>query len=120
MFILGRVLRNAHATNTEQSADLASNTRVLIHILTLCFAAKDFKLLNEHIALLSKKHGLLKQAISKMIQEASAFVDKVADKKTKLALIDTLRTVTDGKVIYCVFILRLDLNIHYTVDLCGS
>jgi 26S proteasome regulatory subunit N5 len=82
----------------KKSADLASNSRVLVHILKLCFSAKDYKLLNEHITLLSKKHGLLKQAVSKMVQEASTFVDKITDKATKLALIDTLRTVTDGKV----------------------
>lgn len=33
-----------------------------------------------------------------MIQECCTYVDKIDDKPTKLALIDTLRTVTAGKV----------------------
>lgn len=68
--------------------------------MTLCFQAKDFKALNETIVMLSKKHGLLKQAVTKMIQEAMTFIDKVTDIKLKLELIETLRDVTDGKVLY--------------------
>jgi 26S proteasome regulatory subunit N5 len=34
-----------------------------------------------------------------MVQEAMKFVDEIADMKIKLELIDTLRTMTDGKVI---------------------
>ncbi|KAI9205086.1 PCI domain-containing protein [Polychytrium aggregatum] len=83
---------------TRSGADLASNTRVLIQILRILFNAKDWKGLNEHIVLLSKKHGLLKQAITKMTQEAMTFIDKTPDEKTKLELIDTLRVVTEGKI----------------------
>jgi 26S proteasome regulatory subunit N5 len=54
--------------------------------------------LNEQIVLLSKKHGQLKAATSKMIQEAMSYLDSTPDMETKLELIDTLRTVTDGKV----------------------
>jgi 26S proteasome regulatory subunit N5 len=54
--------------------------------------------MQEYIVLLSKKHGQLKQAITKMIQESMECLDKTPDMKTKLELIDTLRTVTDGKV----------------------
>lgn len=77
---------------------MVSNSRVLVTVITLCFEAKDFKLLNEHIVLLSKKHGLLKQAVVKMVQQAMTFMDQTPDLKTKLELIDTLRTVTEGKV----------------------
>ena len=38
------------------------------------------------------------QAVTKMIQEAMKFADKISESKIKLELIDTLRTVTDGKV----------------------
>jgi hypothetical protein len=34
-----------------------------------------------------------------MIQEAAKFVDELVDMPKKLELIDTLRTVTDGKVL---------------------
>ena len=33
-----------------------------------------------------------------MVQEAAKFVDELTDMPKKLELIDTLRTVTDGKV----------------------
>jgi 26S proteasome regulatory subunit N5 len=47
---------------------------------------------------LTKKRGQLKQAVTKMVQEAFTYVDKIADMDTKLKLIDTLRTVTAGKI----------------------
>jgi len=83
---------------TRQAADLASSTRVLVHIVKLCYQAGDWKLLNEYVILLSKKHGQLKQAITKMVQEVMTYLDNTPDKPTKLELIDTLRTVTEGKI----------------------
>ncbi|KAJ3295369.1 26S proteasome non-ATPase regulatory subunit 12 [Borealophlyctis nickersoniae] len=83
---------------TRVGADLASNTRILVAIVNLCAEAKDWKLLNENVVLLSKKHGLLKQAVTRMVQEAMTYIDKTPDMKTKLELIDTLRTVTEGKI----------------------
>ncbi len=40
----------------------------------------------------------MKQAITKMVQEAYELVEKTPDLDTKLKLIETLRTVTTGKV----------------------
>ena len=48
-----------------------------------------------------------------MIQEAAKYVDEIHDMPLKLELIDTLRTVTDGKVIFC----GLDF-LNECVDLC--
>ena len=100
---------------------MVSNGRVLVAIVKYCFESKAWKSLQEHIVLLSKKHGLIKQvcdfysiyliihlihaliilisqAVTKMIQEAFTYVDKMPDKTVKLELIDTLRTVTEGKI----------------------
>lgn len=41
---------------------------------------------------------VLFQSVTKMIQEACTYVDKTPNLDTKLKLIDTLRTVTAGKV----------------------
>lgn len=38
------------------------------------------------------------QAVAKMVQECYKYVDAVSDLTVKLRLIDTLRTVTAGKV----------------------
>jgi 26S proteasome regulatory subunit N5 len=55
-------------------------------------------LLKEQVLLLSKKHGQLKQAITKMVQVVMTFLDDTPDIETKLSVIETLRTVTEGKV----------------------
>ncbi len=55
-------------------------------------------MLNEQILILSKKHGQLKQAVTKMVQVVMGFLDQVSNIDTKLSVIETLRTVTEGKV----------------------
>jgi hypothetical protein len=54
--------------------------------------------MNEHVLLLSKKHGQLKQATTKMVQTVMGFLDDTPNLETKLSVIETLRTVTEGKV----------------------
>lgn len=81
-----------------QASDLSSTTRLLTTIVTLCKEAGNWDALNEHVLLLSKKHGQLKQAITKMVQVVMEFLDDTPDMKTKLSVIETLRTVTEGKV----------------------
>jgi len=83
---------------TRQSSDLASTSRILVAIVTLCKDAGDWSLLNEQVLLLSKKHGQLKQATTKMVQIAMTFLDDTPDLDTKLTVIETLRTVTEGKI----------------------
>jgi hypothetical protein len=70
----------------------------LISIVTISKDAKDWSLLNEQVQLLSKKHGQLKQAITKMVQVVMGFLDDTPSLETKLNTIETLRTVTEGKV----------------------
>lgn len=55
-------------------------------------------MLNEQVLLLSKKHGQLKQAITKMVQVVMEFLDDAPNTETKLSAIEALRTVTEGKV----------------------
>lgn len=54
--------------------------------------------MNDQTLVLSKKHSQLKQAITKMVQTAVGFLDETPDLKTKLSVIETLRTVTEGKI----------------------
>ncbi|KAI9364761.1 PCI domain-containing protein [Pilaira anomala] len=82
----------------RNAADQASTGRILVQIVKLCHEVKDWKLLNEQIVLLSKKHGQLKAATTLMVQEAMSYLDSTPDMETKLELIETLRTVTDGKI----------------------
>lgn len=48
--------------------------------------------------MLSKKHGQLKQATTKMVQVVMGFIDEAPSPEKKLSVIETLRTVTEGKV----------------------
>lgn len=78
---------------------MASTSRILVAVVQICLEARNWAVLNEHIVLLSKRRSQLKQAVTKMVQECCAYVDKMPDKETKLKLIETLRAVTEGKVI---------------------
>ena len=55
-------------------------------------------MMNEQVLLLSKKHGQLKQATTKMVQVVMGFIDDTPNQEVKLTVIETLRTVTEGKV----------------------
>ncbi|RWS00200.1 26S proteasome non-ATPase regulatory subunit 12-like protein, partial [Dinothrombium tinctorium] len=83
---------------TRTGADTHSTSRILTAIVRLCFEAKNWKVLNENILQLTKRRSQIKQSVTKMIQECCTFVDQTPDKETQLALIDTLRTVTAGKI----------------------
>lgn len=81
-----------------QASDLASTSRCLVAIVTICKESGDWSLLNEQVLLLSKKHGQLKQATTKMVQVVMGFIDEAPSQEKKLSVIETLRTVTEGKV----------------------
>ncbi|KAK4056568.1 proteasome regulatory particle subunit [Microbotryomycetes sp. JL221] len=82
---------------TRNAADLASTSRILVSAVSLTYKAKDYARLNEYIQVLSKKHGQLRQAVQKMVDEAMSYLDAL-EGKTKLDLIETLREVTEGKI----------------------
>jgi 26S proteasome regulatory subunit N5 len=82
---------------TRQAADLSSSKRVLTRIIQLT-RGSDWKLMNEQIQLLSKKHGQLKQAITALVQEATAGLETAPDLATKIETIENIRAVTEGKI----------------------
>ncbi|KAI4261796.1 MAG: hypothetical protein L6R35_007400, partial [Caloplaca aegaea] len=84
--------------SARQASDLASTSRCLVAIVTTCKESGDWPLLNEQVLLLSKKHGQLKQATTKMVQVVMGFIDEAPTQEKKLSVIETLRTVTEGKI----------------------
>lgn len=94
-------------TFSSQASDLASTSRILIAIVTICKDSGDWGLLNEQVLLLSKKHGQLKQATTKMVQVVMSFITEAMDAEKKLSVIETLRTVTEGKVLWMPSALRV-------------
>lgn len=83
---------------TRSVGDAISNSKVLVTIVSLCYEAKDWNLLKDNIMTLCKRRGHFKLAVTKMVQKCCEFVSETEDKERKLDLIETLRTVTEGKI----------------------
>ncbi|EPB69812.1 PCI domain protein, partial [Ancylostoma ceylanicum] len=88
-------------------SDMKSNTRIVQHMVgyyfllfkvKLCFDGKKWDLLNDTILTLSKKRLIIKMAIAKMVRDACEMVEKMPNEELKMKLVDTLRTVTAGKI----------------------
>jgi len=80
------------------AADAIGTKKVCVAIVQVCFFARKWKTLNEHIVLLSKRRAQLKQAVVGMVQEAMTYIDQLDDLALKTELIETLSTVTAGKI----------------------
>lgn len=93
----GRLEIDTQVLFLKQAADLASTSRVLISIVSILHQRGEWSQLNSHIVLLSKKHGQLRQATQKMVENVMTYLDSL-EGQTKLDLIETLREVTEGKV----------------------
>ncbi|BFZ58703.1 proteasome regulatory particle subunit [Savitreella phatthalungensis] len=83
---------------TRQASDMNSTGRVLVKVCELCRNAGDYTMLQEQVQLMSKKHGQLKGAITKMVQRCIDFLDDTPSQAVQLELIDCLRNVTEGKI----------------------
>lgn len=85
---------------TRTGADMHSTAKVLVCIVQVCYEAKSWAVLNEQIVMLTKKRSQLKQAVTKMVQECCIWITEgtLPSKDVELELIDTLRTVTSGKI----------------------
>ncbi|XP_076661866.1 regulatory particle non-ATPase 5 [Halictus rubicundus] len=93
---LGQLLALEKQTRTAE--DMGCTSQILVAIVQICMEAKNWEALNEYIVLLSKRRSQLKLAVTKMVQECCTYVDKMPDKETMIKLIETLRTVTEGKI----------------------
>ncbi|KAG0570069.1 hypothetical protein M758_6G131100 [Ceratodon purpureus] len=80
------------------AADVAGTRKVVLEIIQLCYEAKAWKTLNEQILLLSKRRSQLKQAVTAMVQQAMQYIDETPDVETRIELIETLNTVSAGKI----------------------
>jgi 26S proteasome regulatory subunit N5 len=69
-----------------------------VAILEVLRRAGDWKGVNEHVVLLSKRRAQLKQATAAMVKEAMTYVDQAPTLAVKTELIETLNTVTSGKI----------------------
>uniref|UniRef100_A0A5B7AJ35 PCI domain-containing protein n=1 Tax=Davidia involucrata TaxID=16924 RepID=A0A5B7AJ35_DAVIN len=80
------------------AGEVAGTKKAATDILQLCFEARAWKTLNDQIMLLSKRRGQLKQAVTAMVQQAMQYIDETPDIETKIELIQTLNSVSAGKI----------------------
>lgn len=85
---------------TRSGADTHSTSKVLVAIVQICFQAKAWETLNEHVILMTKRRSQLKIAVTKMVQECYSWIKegKMPSQEIELKLIETLRSVTEGKI----------------------
>lgn len=66
-----------------------------------CYEARDYALLNSNIMVLSKKHGQLKGAVQALVELVMGWLEEIKEREGMqnwLELVETLRSVTEGKV----------------------
>eukprot|EP00300_Choanocystis_sp_HF-7_P017967 c19894_g1_i1.p1 GENE.c19894_g1_i1~~c19894_g1_i1.p1 ORF type:complete len:449 (-),score=127.11 c19894_g1_i1:37-1338(-) len=83
------------------NVDIDGTTNASAAIMEVCFESGDWKLLNDHVLILSKRRAQLKQAIAKVVQigcDLLARVPSPFDLDSKIELIQTLRSVCAGKM----------------------
>ncbi|KAB7500043.1 Longitudinals lacking protein-like [Armadillidium nasatum] len=83
---------------TRTGADAHSTSRILVALVEICFDAGAWDLMNETVVTLTKKRSQIKMAVTKMVRKCCEYVDQTPDLETKLKLMDTLRTITAGKI----------------------
>ncbi|KAK4684341.1 26S proteasome regulatory subunit N5, partial [Tremellales sp. Uapishka_1] len=92
---------------TRNAADMTSTSTLLVLLARLCYEQSDFDTLNTQLTLLSKKHGQLKEAVVRMVDEAMTWLPDLKAKKDRgefknkdrwLELVTTLRDITEGKI----------------------
>ena len=53
---------------TRTGGDMHSTSKILVAVVQMCYEAKEWTTLNEHLILISKKRSQLKMAVTKMVQ----------------------------------------------------
>jgi 26S proteasome regulatory subunit N5 len=79
-------------------ADLKATSMCCVAVVEACFEAKEWKLLNENVILISKRRAQLKQAVGTTVKESIKYIEETPDEETKIELIKTLQSVTEGKI----------------------
>ncbi|KAH9948172.1 PCI-domain-containing protein [Amylocystis lapponica] len=108
----------------RNASDAASTTRLAKEVVELCYAARNYTLLNSSINTLSKRHGQLKVVIQGIVEQAMGWLEEIRKREGDakwLELIETLRTVTDGKIFLETPRARVTLLLsHYHESLAKS
>lgn len=89
---------------------MSSTSTLLVLLARLLWEAKSYDELNNQLTTMSKKHGQLKEAVVRMVDEAMTWLPELRRQKDAgefkggkdrwLELVTTLRDITEGKVSY--------------------
>ncbi len=83
---------------TRLANDGDSSRRLVGAILTLLFEHKQWTQLNEHIQMLAKRRAQLQSVLVAIVRQGVGYVDSCPAGAPRRALIETLRTVSAGKM----------------------
>ena len=86
-----------HEKTARLSGDISGTTELCVAMVEFCYEANDYPRLNETITMLAKRRAQIKEAVGAMVRKAMEYLEgfSVAE---KLALIETLRAVSEGKM----------------------
>jgi 26S proteasome regulatory subunit N5 len=88
---------------------MTSTSTLLTLITRLAYEQSAYDTLNQQLVIMSKKHGQLKEAVTRMVDEAMKWLPVLKAKKEQgefkkdakdrwFELLTTLRDITEGKV----------------------
>lgn len=80
------------------AGELGPTRKACMAIIELCFELGDWTALNQNVLIISKRRAQLKQVIKEVVQKSMEFLEKATTKEQKLEMLETLRTVTEGKI----------------------
>jgi 26S proteasome regulatory subunit N5 len=83
---------------TRQGGDEPSTTKVVRCLVEVCLEARDWARLKDLLVVISKRRQQFRNTIQTSVQTTMEAFPSLPDKATKLDLIDTLRTITEGKI----------------------
>ncbi|CAN0314669.1 unnamed protein product, partial [Laminaria digitata] len=78
--------------------DFPNLKEVVLTAVRLCREVKDWAQLNTTLTLLSKRRSQHSKTVTAMVQEAMEWLEETPDKESKVALLVSLRDITDGKI----------------------
>ena len=84
--------------NCRVGNDFNNLKEVVLTMVQICRNSKDWEQLNSTATLLSKRRGQQGRTITAMVQECMKWLDEMPDEASKVALLVTLRDITDGKI----------------------
>mmetsp|Transcript_995 Transcript_995/g.1258 ORF Transcript_995/g.1258 Transcript_995/m.1258 type:complete len:438 (-) Transcript_995:270-1583(-) len=89
-------------TTVEKKCRLGNDVKnlkeVILTMVKLCRKANNWEQLNSTLTVISKRRSQNNKAVTAMIQEAMKWTDETPSKEAKVALVITLRDITDGKI----------------------